>query len=175
MSTIELTGIERTFPDDEIVVTKTDKKGLITYANDVFLSLAGYTEDELLGKPHNLVRHPDMPKCIFKLLWDNISSGKEICAYVVNRSKNGDHYWVYAHVTPWIDTDGNINGFHSSRRVPDRKILENIIQPIYDELLKTELSSGSKKDALIASSKLLNEKMNSMGFDSYEEFIHSLK
>ena len=102
---MHLTGVERFFDKDEIIVSKTDLKGRMTYCNDVFLRIAGYTEQELLGQPHSIIRHPDMPRCVFKLLWDTIGAGKEIFAYVINRAKNGDHYWVLAHVTPSRDPD----------------------------------------------------------------------
>ncbi|MBT3307547.1 MAG: PAS domain S-box protein [Alphaproteobacteria bacterium] len=81
-----LTGVERFFEDDEIIVSKTDLKGRVTYANRVFLRLAGYTEQEVLGQPHSIIRHPEMPRCVFKLLWDTLEDGKEIFAYVINRS-----------------------------------------------------------------------------------------
>jgi PAS domain S-box-containing protein len=73
-------GVERTFGEDEIIVSKTDVKGRITYANQVFLRVAGYTERELLGQPHNIIRHPDMPRCVFKLLWDTLEAKREIFA-----------------------------------------------------------------------------------------------
>jgi PAS domain S-box-containing protein len=89
---VPLTGVARTFPDTEIIVSKTDTKGRLTYVNDVFSDVSGYTEAEVLGDPHSLVRHPDMPRCVFKLLWQTIEAGDEIFAYVNNRAKNGDHY-----------------------------------------------------------------------------------
>ena len=95
-----LSGVERVLRDDEIVVSKTDTKGRITYCNDTFIRMAGYSEPELMGQPHSIVRHPAMPRCAFKLVWDTIEAGKEVFAYVINRAKNGDHYWVFAHVTP---------------------------------------------------------------------------
>jgi PAS domain S-box-containing protein len=116
-----LSGRERTFGEDEIIVTKTDPKGRITYANDVFLRVAGYTEAEVLGKAHNLVRHPEMPRCVFKYLWDTIASGEEVFAYVLNRARNGDHYWVFAHVTPTFDQHNRIVAYHSNRRSPSRE------------------------------------------------------
>ena len=100
------TGIERFFEEDEIIVSKTDPKGVITYANRVFLRIAQYEEEEILGAAHNIIRHPDMPQCIFDLLWKTIASGQEIFAYVKNMAKNGDHYWVFAHVTPTFDSAG---------------------------------------------------------------------
>ncbi len=125
-TTIKPTGIEQTFQEDHLIVSKTDTKGIITYANQTFMEVSGYTESELLGKPHNIIRHPDMPKAAFKLLWDTVSGGNEIFAYVINLCKNGDHYWVLAHVTPSFGSNGNILGYHSSRRKPDREQIEKI-------------------------------------------------
>ena len=133
-----VTGVERFFDDDEIIVSKTNLKGHITYANRVFLRLADYAEQDVLGQPHSIIRHPDMPRCVFKLLWDTLQKGEEIFAYVVNRSKNGDHYWVLAHVTPSFDEAGKIIGYHSNRRVPDRTVLESTIIPLYKSLLDEE-------------------------------------
>ena len=105
--------------------------------------IAGYTEQEVLGKPHSLIRHPHMPRCVFKLLWDTIAGGDEIFAYVVNRCKNGDHYWVLAHVTPSRNTNGDIIGYHSNRRVPDRKIVEGTITPLQLYSVSTQPVSPS--------------------------------
>ena len=102
------------FPDSEIIVSKTDLKGRITYANQTFCHVAGYDEAELLGQQHSIVRHPDMPRAVFKLLWDTLGEGKEIFAYVKNMTKHGDYYWVFAHVTPSYDGAGKLVGYHSS-------------------------------------------------------------
>ena len=169
-----LTGNERTFHPDEIVVTKTDLQGRITYANDVFMKLAGYSEGELLGSQHNIIRHPHMPRCVFKLLWDTIKGGDEIFAYVVNRSNNGDHYWVYAHVTPSVAAGGEVTGYHSSRRVANKGILTNTIIPLYGKLLALEKSHDSPKDGMEASTKMLLDTVSTLGFATYEELIHSL-
>ena len=119
------------------IVTRTDLKGRITYGNEVFIKLSGYEERELLGKPHNIVRHPQMPKCIFKLLWERIQSGEEIFAYVVNQAKNGDHYWVFANVTPSFDNNGKIIGYYSVRRKPKSDALKTI-QALYATLINAE-------------------------------------
>ena len=92
------------------------------YVNREFMAIADYDEKELLGQPHSIIRNPNMPRCIFKHLWDHLKGGREIFAYVVNRCKHGDHYWVLAHVTPSYDGSGNINGYHSTPRVPDKTI-----------------------------------------------------
>ncbi len=168
-----LTGVERYFDDNDIIVSKTNLKGRITYANDVFLQVAGYTEKEILDQPHSLIRHPDMPRCVFKLLWDTIQGGHEIFAYVLNRCKNGDHYWVYAHVTPSCDASGEIVGYHSNRRVPDRCIIEEAIIPLYKDLKAAEDGESNRKQGLVASSgavaNLLQEKNV-----QYDEFVATL-
>ena len=169
---LPLTGVERFFDGDEVIVSKTDLKGRITYANRVFQRVAGYTESELMGAPHSIVRHPDMPRCVFKLLWDTLGAGQEIFAYVVNRAKNGDHYWVFAHVTPSYDVNGQLIGYHSSRRVPERAAIDKVV-PLYRTLLDIENTHADRKqgmsDAFAAVVALLTEK--GIGYD---EFVFSL-
>lgn len=168
-----LTGVERTFGDDEIIVSKTDLKGRLTYANDVFLRLAGYTEEQVIGQPHSMIRHPDMPRCVFKLLWDTIQAGQEIFAFVVNRSANGDHYWVLAHVTPSRDKDGAVVGYHSNRRTADRHILDGTIIPLYTQLLEIEKSHANAKEGMNAAYQALVDILEDKGV-SYNELIFSL-
>lgn len=173
VSSPKVTGKEVFFPESEFIVSKTDLKGKITYANRIFLDVAGYTEDEVLNQPHNMIRHPDMPRCVFKLLWDTIQSGSEIFAYVVNRAKNGDHYWVFAHVTPSFDTKGQIVGYHSNRRVPDRKVLNEIIIPLYKALYAEEAKHGNRKEGMAASHKMLTDILKEKG-KRYDEFVFSI-
>ncbi|MCP5404689.1 MAG: PAS domain-containing protein [Pseudomonadaceae bacterium] len=170
---LRLTGVERTFGDDEIIVTKTDLTGHITYANRLFCDLAGYTEAEVLGAPHNIIRHPDMPRGVFKFLWDTIQGGKEIFAYVVNRSSNGDHYWVLAHVTPSFDAFGKINGYHSNRRVAGKQVLNETIIPLYKTLMQEERKHDNPKQAAAAGLALLQEILNQKGV-RYDELVFSL-
>ena len=167
-----LTGIERTFGEDEIIVSKTDTKGRITYANRVFQRVAGYTEGELLGKAHSIVRHPDMPRCVFKFLWDTIASGNECFAYVLNRAKNGDHYWVFAHVTPTVNDHNNIISYHSNRRLPARAAI-NKIAPIYKLLLDVEGKHSNPQDQWKAGLPVFVDflKQNKI---TYEEFVFTL-
>jgi len=126
-----VTGVEQFFDDDELIVSKTNLKGHLTYTNDVFTRIAGYTAQELKDQPHSIIRHPQMPRCVFALLWLTIQDGREIFAYVINKCKNGDHYWVIAHVTPSRNSSGSIIGFHSTRRVPERSIVDEKIIPLY--------------------------------------------
>lgn len=167
-----LTGKERTFAPDDIIVSKTDRFGRITYANRVFCEVAQYREEELIGKPHSIVRHPDMPRCVFQVLWDTIRAGREIFAYVLNRASSGDHYWVFAHVTPTLDASGQITGYHSSRRCPNRRSIA-AVKPLYAELVKLERSHSDPRAALTASIEALTGKLKSLGV-SYDEFVFSL-
>lgn len=167
-----LTGIERTFADDELIVSKTNLKGWITYANDVFIRIGGYTETELLNQPHAILRHPEMPRCVFKLLWGRIAAGSEIFAYVVNRAKNGDHYWVFAHVTPTVAPNGEIVGYHSNRRSPRREAIA-AVEPIYRTLRTIEQSAGNPKAGLQAATDHLSQLLKDQGA-SYDEFILSV-
>ncbi|MEZ5980368.1 MAG: methyl-accepting chemotaxis protein [Planctomycetota bacterium] len=143
------TGVERRFDENEIIVSKTDTRGVVTYANRVFLRVSGYTESEILGRPHNLIRHPDMPRCVFKFLWNELQARNEVFAYVVNQARNGDHYWVLAHVTPTFDESGDVVGYHSNRRVPSRSAVKAALRPLRcscDE----ERKLGDGREALAA-------------------------
>ncbi|GAB4520325.1 MAG: PAS domain-containing protein [Phycisphaerales bacterium] len=166
------TGVERFFDEGELIVSKTDLQGKITYANNVFQRVSGYRECELIGKPHSLIRHPSMPRCVFRLLWERIEAGHEVFAYVVNLCKNGDHYWVLAHVTPTHDSGGRITGYHSNRRVPTRAALDRI-EPLYHELLEVERRHRLPKDQWGASLPALVERLESLGV-TYDEFVFSL-
>ena len=168
-----LTGIERQFPDDDIIVSKTDLRGRIIYANKISLDIADYSEIEVLDQPHSLIRHPKMPRCIFKFLWDTIESGNEIFAYVINRAKFGDHYWVLAHVTPSFDAEGSVVGYHSSRRVPSNTTITETIEPLYAALLAKEEEFEDRKQGLSASTEMLLGILKDKGVD-YERWVFSI-
>ncbi|MEZ5963721.1 MAG: PAS domain-containing protein [Planctomycetota bacterium] len=164
--------MERRFHEDEIIVSKTDTRGVITYANDVFIRVSGFAEHELIGAPHNLIRHPAMPRCVFKYLWDTIAARHEVFAYVVNMARNGDHYWVLAHVTPTFDSRGEIVGYHSNRRVPDRRAVA-AVEPVYAALLATEAEHASKVEGMAASMQVLLATLQDRR-QSYDEFVWEL-
>mgnify|MGYP000521893027 CR=1 FL=1 len=167
------TGVERFFSERDLIVSKTDTRGRITYTNNVFREIAGYDGRMLQNAPHSIIRHPDMPRCVFKLLWDTIEAGGEIFAYVKNMSANGDHYWVLAHVTPSYDEKKTIVGYHSNRRVPDRRIVDEIISPLYRQLLETEVKAENRKAGMQAGHDQLVSILQSKGV-SYDELIHTL-
>jgi PAS domain S-box-containing protein len=169
---IRPTGRECPYDETELIVSKTDLKGRITYANDVFLRLAKYPKSEVIGAPHSLIRHPEMPRCVFKLLWDTIQVKKELFAYIVNMARDGDHYWVFAHVTPTLDANRNVIGFHSNRRKPDPAQIEKI-KPLYTNLLAEENRHDSRKDGMLRGYDTLIDLLKEKGV-AYDEFVFSL-
>ena len=169
---VQPTGREISFSPDELIVSKTDLKGRITYCNSVFMRVAGYAEEELLGAPHSLIRHPFMPRCVFKLLWDTLEQGNEIFAYVLNMARNGDAYWVLAHVTPSLDARGALVGYHSNRRVPRPEAIA-AVKPVYQALLDIEAKHSNAKEGMEASFAAVVSLLGEKGM-GYDEFVLSL-
>ncbi len=166
------TGKERFFGEEEIIVSKTDLKGIVTYANRVFLKISGYSEEELLGENHNIIRHPAMPRCVFKLLWDTLKAKQEVFAYVVNMAKGGDHYWVHAHVTPTVGPGGSVVGYHSNRRVPERAAVAAATD-LYAALLAEEKEHSDWRAGMAAGGGMLGSLLASKNVE-YDEFFFSL-
>ncbi len=169
---LTITQTERFFSTDEFIVSKTDTRGIITYANDVFLRIADYTLEEVLGKPHSLIRHPWMPRCVFALLWERIKSGNEIFAYVVNRTKYGDYYWVLAHVTPSVNEAGQIIGYHSNRRSPAPTTIAKVA-PLYKQLRAMEDNAPTPMQGVAASKEALRQWVDANG-GNYDALVLSL-
>jgi len=166
------TGIERTFDEGRFLVSKTDSKGVIQYVNTLFLDISGYREEEVLGQPHNLVRHPEMPRGVFRLLWDRLNAGKEVFAYIVNLAADGAHYWVFAHVTPSFDPTGKLVGFHSNRRCADKSAVTAVRQ-LYALMLREESQHSRTRDAVEASSAFMGSYLDQHDL-SYDEYVWSL-
>jgi PAS domain S-box-containing protein len=137
---------EVAFPAKAVLISRTDTKGIITYANDAFVEISGYTREELIGKSHNIVRHPDMPPQAFKWLWDTLKDGRPWSGTVKNRCKNGDHYWVRAVVAP-IYENGSITGYSSVRRPPTRDQI-NSADALYRQLNASGAQIESKYERL---------------------------
>lgn len=162
---------ERLMREDDFIVSKTSPKGIITYGNPIFIEFSGYTESELIGTQHNIIRHPDMPRSAFKLAWDTIQSGKEFFGYVKNMSKDGSFYWVFTHITPDVGLDGNITGYTSVRRCPKRSAVDAVI-PLYQKMLQAEQTAGPR-DAITAGTNVLLDFLKGANSE-YEQLICSL-
>lgn len=165
------TTVERRLREDDFIVSKTDLTGRIVYGNRIFVEYSGYAEHELVGTQHNIIRHPDMPRAVFQLLWDTIKSGHECFAYVKNMAKDGSFYWVFANVTPSYDAAGQMTGYLSVRRKPKESAV-NLVGGVYRAMLEAEQRVGPR-DAIAAASKLLTDLLAEKRV-SYPEFILSL-
>ena len=150
------------------LVSKTDPKGKITYCNEAFINISGFTEEELLGKPHNIVRHTDMPRSIFAYLWKKISNKEEVNVYVKNLAKNGDYYWVFANVTPSLDIRGNIIGYYSVRRKPNARGIESATA-LYAKIKEAENNGGIESGLAF-----FRQYFQDLG-QSYENFVLHLQ
>jgi len=142
--------------EEDFIISKTDLHSKILYGNQMFIKMSGYSEKELLKKPHNILRHPDMPRCAFKVLYDHIQNGKEWFGYVKNLRKDGGYYWVFANISPTYDENGEMIGYYSVRRKP-REGFKKIIEPLYKTLKDVE-STGGMEAGIEAVESLLKEK-----------------
>ncbi|RDU65894.1 histidine kinase [Helicobacter didelphidarum] len=168
---LEIQGNELILQEGSLITSKTDLRGYITYANFDFIQFSGYDEEELIGKNHNIIRHPIMPKIIFKVLWDTIQGGKEINAFVINRNKENYDYWVYANVTPSFNKDGSIIGYYSVRRKPNPKAIP-VVKGVYAKLLQAENDAHSQgKNPMVASGELLNKTLQDINMNHQLFFI----
>jgi PAS domain S-box-containing protein len=162
------TTVERVMRENDYIVSMTDTTGRITYGNRIFIEFSGYSESELLGTQHNIVRHPDMPRAVFKLLWDKLTNREECFAYVKNMAKDGSFYWVFTNVTPTFDEKGNVEGYFSVRRKPKASGV-NVATEVYRLMLEAEKRAGPA-NAIAASTKILVDILNEKGL-SYDELV----
>ena len=146
---IELT-VERPTPIDkevgwnksQVVISETDVYGRITNVNDVFFNVCGYSPEEMIGQPHSIIRHPDMPKLVFKLLWDNLKVGNNFIGVIKNLAKSGEYYWVITDFEMRRDATGNITHYIARRKSVPKAVIENYVAPLYETLLKLEKVGG---------------------------------
>ncbi len=150
------------------IVSKTDAQGIIEYGNDYFVEISGYTETELIGQPHSIIRHPDMPKVVFKMMWDRIKQGKNIMAIVKNLAKDGSYYWVVTEFEPKLDSiTGEVISYTAFRKAAPQKAID-AITPIYAKLIEIEAEGGME-----ASEKYLRGYLEENS-TTYDDLIDSL-
>ncbi len=157
---------------DDLIITKTDQKGVITYANRKFMQVSNYAESALLGQAHNLIRHPDMPRGVFRLMWKTLMQGKEFFGILKNYTADGGFYWVFANVTPDYGIDGSTKGYYSVRRMPTRHAIDTMTR-IYAEMRAVEQSAG-KAAAPDTSLVWLQDYLDKAHAGSYENFVLGL-
>jgi PAS domain S-box-containing protein len=172
--------MKRPTPIDEEIELKnnvyiesdTDPKGVITYANDYFAEISRYTPEELVGQPHNIVRHPDMPKILFKILWDRLKAGENFIAAVKNLAKDGRYYWVFTDFETEKNDAGEITGYKAIRKKISHHVTD-LLDPLYKKLVAIEKEGGME-----ASEKYLNDFLKEHGdditVDNLLENVHRL-
>lgn len=165
-------GQEILLAADDLIITKTDPTGHITYANRTFMRIAAFAEHELLGKPHNLIRHPDMPRGVYRLMWKTLQAGHEFFGLVKNYTSGGDFYWVFANITPDYTASHTLAGYYSVRRQPARSAIA-AISPLYQQMRAIEARSG-KADAPDASMQWLQQQVLA-SHSNYQQFALALQ
>lgn len=165
------TLVEQFMQDGEYIVSTTDPTGRITSANDVLLRFSGYRADELIGRQHNILRHPDMPRAVFALAWETIANGEGFFGYIKNLSKDGSFYWVFAHIFPLFDDEGRPSGYKSIRRKPRANALIGVAT-LYAAMCQAEAEAGPR-DAIAAGQAVLARVLAEKG-QSYEAFVAAL-
>ncbi|GAA6172299.1 PAS domain-containing protein [Colwellia sp. KU-HH00111] len=158
--------------DEQFIVSKTDLRGHIIYANRTFMEMSALSEDKLLNINHNIIRHPDMPKGVFKFIWMTIKKEKEFFGFVKNLRSDGRYYWVFANITPEYDVNGKLSGYLSVRRKPPISALD-VIEPIYETMLEIEASASSNKIAEDNSIDYLQKQLKNLNVE-YQDFVIGL-
>jgi len=163
---------EKKLTSVDIIVSQSDLEGFIIYANPIFYKIAGYPYGKLIGENHNSIRHKDMPKAVFKILWEELKNSQEVYCFIKNRAKNNKYYWVFAHIRPSInESDKTIRNYISTRRAISNKA-KDIIEPLYKQMLDIETNRGVK-----ASEDLFKKfiKENRFHKQSDNEVIHNIQ
>jgi PAS domain S-box-containing protein len=161
------TGKEIKLDSKRFIVSKTDTTGKILYGNNYFTEISGYREEELIGRSHSIVRHPDMPKAIFYLMWAYLKQGKNIVAVIKNMTKNGDHYWITTDFDIKYDRSGKVRHYIAFRQAAPRHVIKEI-EPLYKRLRKIEDEYGMR-----ASIEYLNDYLDIKGMN-YDCFIEEI-
>lgn len=156
----------------DLIITKTDPKGIITYANRKFMEVSAYRESMLLGKPHNIIRHPDMPRGVFRLLWKTLQNKQEFFGLVKNYTADGNFYWVFANITPDYGPGYSVQGYYSVRRQASRSAIAAATE-LYRQMIQIENNTG-KAQAPDASVAWLHQEVARRGFKNYDQFVLNL-
>lgn len=165
------TDVEREVTPVDMIVSKANEAGDITYANPIFFKISGYTQGELLDQPHAILRHPDMPKAIFKYLWENLKAGKDVNAYVKNLCKDGSYYWVLANVRVAKNPDGSFRNYVSTRRSVKPETKEKVAA-LYAKMLEAEKSDGVEASEKVLMDFLAENGVQPEGFNAFMQELN---
>jgi len=171
MTRPEPTDVEHEVKSVDLIVSKSDEEGNITYVNPIFIKISGYSQASLLEKPHAILRHPDMPKAIFKYLWENIKEGSDVVAYVKNLCADGGYYWVLATVKMAKNPDGSFRNYMSTRRAATPAAKATIAE-LYKSLLEIEKSEGAEASYAAFNNFLADNGLNDS--DAFNQYMKNL-
>lgn len=158
---------EIVFSKKKFIVSKTDIHGNIVFINKNFCDISGYSENELIGEPHNVLRHPDMPKAVFFLVWNSLLAGREVSGVIKNLAKSGEYYWVIADFSIKRDDTGEIKSFTAFRRAAPTQVIESI-EELYQTMLNIEKKHGMERSLAYLEAFLEEHEL------SYDEFLEEL-
>lgn len=156
----------RTLSEHDLLVLKTDLQGTMTYANRNFIKFSGYSEDELIGQPHKILRHQDMPRAIFRLMWETLEADREFFAYLKYLRKDGGYFWTFANLAPSLDDNNKVNGSFSIQRKAHPTRLR-FFANLYQEMLEAERLFDTDQAQMDASTEVLNKAMGGRGYDEF--------
>lgn len=160
----------RSFQLNEMFFSTTDARGIIQSGNEVFARISGFTQEELIGQPHSIIRHPDIPRVVFQQLWEAVKAGKSFAGYVKNMAKDGAYYWVFAVITPI--SGGRYLSIRFKPSSPTQAVVEKLYAVLRETENKTLATGATPKDAMAASLAVLEGELGKLGFPSYEFFSH---
>lgn len=170
METEHRTDLERVLLRSEIISTRTNPHGLITFVNPVFCTVTGYRKDEVLNKPHNIIRHPDVPRAVYRMMWDEIKSGNQFFGVTKNCCKHGAYYWTIGYFQPEIGASGEITGFRSTRHGLHSQALKEEFEELYHNVRQTELKYPHSMEQIVAGTECLSKQLKKRGFPDYQTF-----
>ena len=163
---IQPTNTEQELSDDEFIILKTDLQGTMTYANSSFIHFSGYEESELIGQPHKMLRHPDMPRAIFRLMWDTLEDNREFFGYLKYLRKDGGYFWVFANLTPSFDDNQKVNGSFSVLRKPHPTRL-SFFSDLYPQMVEREKQISTDTESMDASTEVLSSAIDGRDYDEF--------
>jgi PAS domain S-box-containing protein len=165
-NTTEPVNTEKEMPEEEFLVLKTDLKGTMIYGNRSFIEFSGYEEKELIGQPHKMLRHPDMPRAIFRLMWETLEDNREFFGYLKYLRKDGSYFWSFANLTPSFDDNQKVNGSFSVQRKPHPKRVA-FFSDLYQKMVAVEKQYSTDKEMMDASTEVLNDALNGRDYDEF--------
>lgn len=170
MSEMILTENEHVLLRSDIISSRTDNRGIITFVNPTFLKITGYSKPEVLDQPHNIIRHPSVPRAVYRVMWEVIKAGKQFFGVTKNQCKNGDYYWTLGYFQPEFSDNQDISGYRSTRQGLHDEQLKQEFEELYTQVRQTELNYPHSADQVLAGVACLTKQLKKRGYDDYQQY-----